>query len=239
MNKYNGYSEGISKNNREKAILNYLPLVKKIIRKMNAGFLPREKIEDLVSAGVEGLINAVDNFDPINGHFYLYAEIRIKGSIVDYWRKQDTIGRYTRIYLKKIINYIDSRRKISTDPISEEDLYRHLGLSRKRFCNVMKTIGKADITYYADRYSCYESVDPVTSVGAKILKEIVLKEIEKLEPKQRKIILLLFYENKTSIELTKIFNLTEGRISQLRKIALSKLKRRLLPHIQYENQLLL
>lgn len=246
------YKEGITKRNRNGAILEYIPLIKAIVYSMNLKFLSPEKIQDTISAGIEGLIGAIDRFIPASSSFRTYAEIRIRGNVLDHRRKEDFVGRTARRHLKNIDKFTNLKKTISPDPIDISELCNFLEIDRSRYYQLMENVGNSKITHiddyvdtegYSDRtveeyFHAGDNCDPEATIEKKILCEVVRKEIDELSPRMSKIIKLLFLSGKTNYEAAKIMKLSKGRVSQLKHKALKILEKKLIKHFKYEGQLI-
>ena len=93
----------IDEKSREEFILEYAPLVKNIAERMVMRFPPNISADELINSGVIGLIDAIDKFDPEKGvKFRTYAQIRIKGAILDDLRKMDWVSRSVRRDIQRI-----------------------------------------------------------------------------------------------------------------------------------------
>ena len=75
---------------RNELLLHYVPLVKRVVGRLFASSRPYVDYDDLVSCGVLGMMDAIERFDPTRSvRFETYAQIRIRGEIIDYMRRQD------------------------------------------------------------------------------------------------------------------------------------------------------
>src|SRR6516165_10864795 len=130
----NAAADTISDEERERLILEHLPQVRLIARRIQERLPKNIGLEDLVSTGVLGLISAIDNFDPShNVKLKTYAEYKIRGAILDSLRGLDWAPRQKRRRAKQIEAAIAAaEQKLKRSP-SEEDIAAQLGLSLEEY----------------------------------------------------------------------------------------------------------
>ncbi|MDP2952024.1 MAG: sigma-70 family RNA polymerase sigma factor, partial [Chloroflexota bacterium] len=119
---------------RERLILHYAPLVRQTIRRLAVSLPPDLEYEDLLSYGIMGLIDALDRFDPERGAgFESYAQMRIKGYVIDALRAMGLVPRSARDKAKEIEkNLAQLRQELGRNP-SEQELARKMGVSLEKF----------------------------------------------------------------------------------------------------------
>ena len=107
---------------REKIVMDYLPLVKYVVDRLPVASLPQISRDDLISSGVIGLLKAADSFDPSRGiKFKTYAIPRIRGAIIDELRKLDWIPRSLRKKADLLEEtYLALERKLGRTPTDKE-----------------------------------------------------------------------------------------------------------------------
>src|SRR5690348_3585063 len=129
-----GVSEAIGERERERLILEHLPQVRLIARKIQERLPENIALEDLVSIGVIGLIAAIDNFDPAhNVKLKTYAEYKIRGAILDSLRGLDWAPRQKRRKAKRIEAAISAaEQKLQRAPV-EEEIAAQLDLSLEEY----------------------------------------------------------------------------------------------------------
>ena len=119
---------------REAMLLRYMSLVKIIVAKMRAHLPAHADYEELHSAGIIGLISAIDRFDASFGYtFETYASIRIRGAILDELRKLDMMPRSARSKLRRINQAAGMLEQRLGRPPTEQEISRELGLKEKKF----------------------------------------------------------------------------------------------------------
>lgn len=224
---------------REALIVEYAPLVKIIAGRLSMYLGYNVEYEDLVSYGIFGLIDAIDKFDYGKGiKFETYASLRIRGAILDQIRKMDWIPRTLRQKQKKMEAALLKLEKELGRPATDEEMAAELGITIDEFyswegqssasglisldeCMEQGTEVKADASHPL-RFDSPEAV-----VEKQELKEILKAALEILTEKERRVVLLYYYEELTLKEISAIMEVSESRISQLHTKALQKMKAKL------------
>lgn len=223
----------------EKVIEEFLPLINHWANKYAFYGSPTITKEDLVSAGIIGLIEAYNRYDPGRGvKFKTFAEIRIKGAILDEIRKVDIIPRSTREKIEELENKVkELNQKLGRMP-EETEIAEYMNLSLEeyhKFLDSIKGITFIDIQALKQRLpeieedDIFEFIgdtkeDPFEKVYLKELVEKLEKALDCLTEKERLVLALYYYEDLTMKEIAKVLNLSEGRVSQIHTQALIKLR---------------
>src|SRR5580698_7596629 len=114
---------------REDLIMEHLPQVRWIATRIHEKLTGNTSLEDLISIGIIGLINAIDNFDPtLNVKLRTYAEYRIRGAILDSVRGMDGIAPHKRKRLKQVQSALDTLEQRLQRPPEEEEIAAELGM---------------------------------------------------------------------------------------------------------------
>ena len=224
---------------KEKIIIEYAPLVKFVAGRLSMYLGYTVEFDDLVGYGIFGLIDAIDKFDYEKGiKFETYASLRIRGSILDQIRKMDWIPRSVRQKQKKIDAAMSSLEAKLNRPATEEELAGFLELSVDELLQWLEQTNISNIA------SLEEFVEQGTEVGIddsrrrksdmpesayeeKELKDILIKALDGLTEKERKVVELYYYEELTLKEISMVLEVSESRISQLHTRAIQKLKEKL------------
>lgn len=223
---------------REKIILEYAPLVKLVAGRLSMYLGYNVEYEDLVSYGVFGLIDAIDKFDSMKEvKFETYASLRIRGAILDQIRKMDWIPRTIRQKQKKIEAVIKEVELTTGRGATDEDIARGLGISEEEYLewqSQMKITNVVSLNEYMEqgsevpadmnRYSTARFDSPEENIEKAELKEVLEQTLQTLTEKERKVILLYYYEDLTLKEISNVLEVSESRISQLHTRALEKMK---------------
>ena len=232
------YSKQKTPQLREKLIIEYSGLVKVVAGKLSMYLGYTVEYDDLVGYGVFGLIDAIDKFDYGKGiKFETYASLRIRGEILDQIRKMDWIPRTVRQKQKQLdmaYRKIEERTgRLATD----EEIAEELGITLEELCN-MQNETKVSKIISLDEYmeqgdskvepvETKEYMQPDRVVEMEELKKLLLEVLETLTEKEKKVILLYYYEEMTLKEISNVMDVSESRVSQLHSKALIKMRQRL------------
>jgi RNA polymerase sigma factor FliA len=222
---------------REELILEHLPQVRLIARKIHERLPDSISLDDLVSAGVLGLISAIDCFDPShNVKLKTYAEYKIRGAILDSLRDLDWAPRQRRRLAKQIEAAIARvEQRLQATP-SDEEIASEMGVPLDAYHQYLVdtqglTLGSLEyaaneddgrelLSYLADE----EAVLPSQSFERRELERLLAEAIRRLPPIESAILGFYFHEELTLREISKIVHLHESRISQLKTQAILRLR---------------
>ena len=224
---------------REKLIIEYAPLVKLVAGRLSMYLGYNVEYDDLVSYGIFGLIDAIDKFDlEKEVKFETYASLRIRGTILDQIRKMDWIPRTVRQKQKKIDEAIKQVEMRTGKTALDEEIAAELGVSDDELLNWQSQLKVANIislNEYVDQgvepvmdaKKNSHFVQPEEKVQEEELKQKLAESLDVLTEKERKVILLYYYEDLTLKEISNILEVSESRISQLHTKALLKMRKKL------------
>ncbi|MDE7131129.1 MAG: FliA/WhiG family RNA polymerase sigma factor [Lachnospiraceae bacterium] len=232
------YAKTQSPELREKIILEYAPLVKVVAGRLSMYLGYNVEYEDLVSYGIFGLIDAIDKFDCMKDvKFETYASLRIRGAILDQIRKMDWIPRTIRQKQKKIDSVIREIEAKSGRNATDEEIAEGLGISGDEYVewqSQMKITNVVSLNEFLEQGSEVSNEaghtkstqfdSPEEVLERDELKRILAEALELLTEKERKVIVLYYYEELTLKEISSILEVSESRISQLHTRALQKMK---------------
>jgi RNA polymerase sigma factor for flagellar operon FliA len=219
---------------REWLVVHYASLVKFVAGRLGAG-LPRSvDIGDLVSAGVFGLMNAIDRFDPEQGaKFETYAIPRIRGAILDGLRSLDWVPRSVRSRSRQIQDAIaELEHQLGRTPTDEEiaaELQIEVAELEKWLADVAAgSVGPLD---HVAMDSTPSHSDAQTQPGSALeegeLREAMRAEISKLPEREQAVLVLYYDDGLTLAEIGDALGVTESRISQIHAKAVLQLRSRL------------
>lgn len=217
----------------------YLPMVKYLALKV-ASRLPQGtfELEDLIHAGVIGLIEAAKRFDASKGaKFENFAKFRVKGAILDELRKADLLPRGLRKKVKEMEEaYLRLEQALGRPP-EEEELAQDLGMELEEFLEELKEASGCRILSLEElleegvgaREVLFSdgSSDPIEALGLLELRERLVEALRGLPERQRLVLSLYYYEELTMKEIALVLGVTEGRVSQIHAEALLALRARL------------
>jgi RNA polymerase sigma factor for flagellar operon FliA len=228
---------------RDAFIRQYAPLVKYVAGKVAASMPSTVEFEDLVGFGVFGLLDAIEKFDrDKNVKFKTYAVTRIRGAIFDELRSIDWVPRSVRQKTKEIEDAVVSLEAKLGRPASDQEIASSLGVSDDDFMKTMLKISSTsvlslnDVWYSgddADKISIGESIEspssmnPDATVEREEVKRVIVQAISELPEKEKKVLVLYYYEDLTLKEIGQVLDVTESRVSQLHTKAILRLRAKL------------
>lgn len=227
---------------RETVVNEFLPSIKYHASMLKLRLPSSVEMDDLVSSGVVGLLDALDKFDGSRGiKFKTYAEFRIRGSMLDYLREMDWFPRSARRNAARLQNAYTRLEGMLGRPPEEEEVAEELELSvedlRKQLALYSGlTVFSLDLPQ-DDEDSIGTGIQRVLGEAARNearqeellreLKEVLGKAIDLLPEREKQLIALYYYEELTMKEIGAIFSLGEPRICQLHSQAVLRLRGKL------------
>jgi len=228
---------------RESFIKQYAPLVKYVAGKVAVGMPNNVEFDDLVGYGVFGLIDAIDKYDPDkNVKFKTYAVTRIRGAIFDELRLIDFVPRSVRQKTREIETTISSLEAQLGRTASDQEIASAMGMDEGEY---MKTIQKIsgtsiislnDLWYSGDdndKVSIGDSIESPSSLNPDVMvvndeiRRVIVEAINELPDKEKKILVLYYYEDLTLKDIGRVLQVTESRVSQLHTKAVLHLRSKL------------
>lgn len=242
------WPETIDATSQERLVLQYYPLIKYIATRMAMRLPPHISLDDLISSGMIGLLDAIKKYDPKkNINFKTYAEFRIKGAILDELRSLDWIPRSIRKKTNKLQKaYVNLQKELGR-PAEAEEIAENLGLSIDEYFHLLdetkgvslldidamrKNLPKLSEEELSEILQDEASRDPFITVHFAELREILMKALECLPDKGKLLISLYYYEELTMKEIGEIMGYTESRISQMHTQAIFNLCATLSEYLQ-------
>jgi len=233
----------ISAENMEQVILEYSPMIKYVANRIALRLPSHIEVDDLISVGVMGLIDAIEKYDPTRGaKFKTYAEFRVRGSILDELRALDWVPRSIR---QKAANVDAVSHKLQARfgrPPEDEEVAAEMGVTLEQFFTTLNETKSMPLISLEDLGIAKESgerrslleclagksdVDPQTQLRLTELKSIIAKAIDSLPEKERLMISLYYYEELTMREIGEVLGITESRVSQIHSKAVFRLRTKL------------
>jgi len=209
---------------REVLLRRYLPLVRRVARRFRARATSPANLDDLVSWGVLGLLDAVERYDPARRvAFATYARVRIRGAILDQLRELDWVPRSLRAKIVAVERVSRALERRLGRPAGEEDMAGALGLSLAEYRALLLQIAPVTLVSLEDaggnaedRLPCDRTdPDPLSSLLRRERLRLIADTIRRL-PERDQLLLALYYRNDfTMKEVGTALRLTESRVSQL------------------------
>jgi RNA polymerase sigma factor FliA len=227
---------------RDRLVVNYSPLVKYVAGRISGRMAGPLDQEDVVAAGLFGLLNAVETYDPDRRtKFESYAISKIRWSILDELRKLDPLSRRTRLRAHQTERTMDGLVQELGRPPTESELAGRLGISVAEHRSFLDQYARAQVRSLEARLECqglpgaglhdligdHAATDPATAAEVAEVRTRLVRAIEGLGEQQRVVTTFYYYEGLTLKELGRVLHLTEGRISQILHSALERLRQSL------------
>ncbi|MBT3983773.1 MAG: FliA/WhiG family RNA polymerase sigma factor [Bacteriovoracaceae bacterium] len=227
---------------KDQIIVEYAPLIKYIAQKIAARLPSNIELDDLISCGVIGLMDAIEKFDPTRDNkFKTYAEFRIRGSILDELRAQDWVPRSVREKAKVVERAFQKLEGELGRPATEDEMCKELDVSQDEYHRLLNkaksvsllniddaaTFNRGDKKLMMGFMENHRSMNPYLAVNYKKAQEIIKDGIKSLPEKQRLVLSLYYYEDLNLKEIGQVLDVTESRVSQLHTQAVLKLRARL------------
>ena len=213
-----------------------LDLVKKIAWQLHGRVQNIVEVEDLIQQGMEGLVHAAQKYSPKEGvNFSQYAQLRIRGSIIDFLRKNSNLCRTT---IKKKQEFERSKLELEKKlnrQATEQEWIDFLGISDDEF-NYWKKAFEANVvqsldTAYNEYSILFASKDdnPESSLQNKELKNQIKEALGVLNQREALVAQLYYVEELNVYEIAEVLEISTGRISQIKKSIIGKLRNEINP----------
>ena len=232
---------------REELILNYAPNVRHIANRLAARLPPDFQLDDLIQAGMIGLLEAIDKFDPQKGvKFKTYADIRVRGAMLDDLRTKDWIPRSVRDNCSKLERAFSNLRSQDIDHPTDRQLAEELELKPRELQSFLDKarpiplLSLEDIGGYGNGEEPLDiletvgdpvGIDPVERLLGKESKELLVNAIDRLSENEQMVLSLYYNEDLNLKEIGEVLGLTESRVSQIRTKAIAKLRLYMKRHV--------
>ena len=215
----------------------YLPLVRYNAERIHTKLPSEVDVEDLRSAGIFGLMDAIDSFDLGRGvKFETYCAPRIRGAILDELRGMDWVPRLVRSRTAKIVNVSKQLEMQLGRAPTETEIAANMGINAEELKKIIKDSKPINVVslnrkwYETDSNKDVREVDvlkderqinPLTAVQKQDLKELITKGLSRAE---RLIVVLYYFEEMTMKEIGTTLDLSESRVSQMHSSIIARLK---------------
>jgi len=226
----------LSENERERLILEHLPQVRLIARRIQERLPENVSLDDLISTGVIGLISAIDHFDPAhNFKLKTYAEYKIRGAILDSLRGLDWAPRQKRRQAKQIEAAVAAAEQRLQRTPGEEDVAEQLGITIGEYHEWLVEIRGLNIASleYAGSEDGKDLLQYIPEEGERLpstllerseLERLLAKGIDDIPAIEQTVLSLYYKEELTLREIAQVVKLHESRISQLKSQAILRLR---------------
>jgi RNA polymerase sigma factor for flagellar operon FliA len=241
-NTFFSQTEPLSADKRNELILTYTPLIKYIAARLASRLPAQVSLDDLISCGIIGLIDAINKFDVSkNVQFKTYAEFRVKGAMLDELRALDWVPRSIRRKTTDLEKtYADIEKQVGR-PATDEEVAETMGLSLDDFYKLLdetKSVSFMDIEFLRQKTTeandptlaetfAMDDRDPFTAINLAQIRELIANAISDLPEKEKLTVALYYQDELTMKEIGEVLGYTESRISQMHSKAMFRLRAKL------------
>lgn len=217
-------------------VQSHLPMVKRIAYHLMSKLPASVEADDLIQAGLIGLLDAVDRFDDSQGaHFETYATQRVRGAMLDELREADWASRTIRKASRQIESAIHVLQQRLQRPPTEQEIAGEMNLSINEYFELLNETRGAQLVYYEDLYSkdnedfLERFVDELAAGPFEMLtdhkfKRALTQAVVEL-PEREKLLMGLYYEQEMNFkEIGAILGVSESRVCQLHGQAIARLR---------------
>ncbi|MEQ1661403.1 MAG: RNA polymerase sigma factor FliA [Thiobacillus sp.] len=230
----------VARDENEDLLTHYMPMVKRLAHHMMGRLPPSVEEDDLVQAGMIGLLDAISRYDEAqSAQFEAYAIQRIRGSMIDELRQSDWLPRSARQSMRKIENAIGAlQNKLGRQP-SESEIAEAMKLPLSEYQSMLGDARGHQLLYFEDfgesdeddsfldKQRADENSMPLPQLLDANLRACIIAGIENL-PEREKLLMSLYYEQELNLrEISEIFGVSESRICQLHGQAIARLRTKL------------
>jgi len=215
----------------------HMPLVKRLAHHMKAKLPPSVEVDDLIQAGMMGLLDAINRYEDNQGaQFETYAVLRIRGAMLDELRNNDWMPRSTRSNMRKVEQAMATLQQQLGRAPSESEVAKSLKLSLEDYQEMLGDSGGHQLVYYEDFHDSEEGSDgfldryavddddPLKSLLDTDFRQAVIDAIDALPPRE-KMLMSLYYEEELNLkEIGAVMGVSESRVSQLHTQAVARLR---------------
>lgn len=230
----------------DELIAQYAPLVRRLALQLAARLPANVELDDLMQAGMMGLLDAVRRYEvQVDAKFETYATTRIRGAMLDELRSQDWLSRGARSKAREIEVAVRSVQQRELRAASEQEIADELGVSLDDYFSMLDDAGGVQLLHYEDLSSdegreALERVsatdddevaqhqdNPLNLLMSRNLHAAVVGAIEALPEREKLLLSLQFEHDLNQKEIAAVMGVTEGRISQLRSQAVTRIRAKL------------
>jgi len=225
---------------REQLIEEHYPLVTYLASRVSSKLPPNIDVDDLIGAGVLGLIDAADKFDPARGvRFRTYAERRVRGAILDHLRSLDWAPRSLRRKAREVEAAYGTLEREHGRSVSESEVAEFLQIDLSELQGLAFEISTVQVSSLTasdnddeyqgsrdilDMVADVSEASPFAECARAELRDRLALAIDKLRYKERLVVSFYYVEELTMKEIGTILGVNESRVSQLHTRAIQRLR---------------
>ncbi|MBC3190776.1 FliA/WhiG family RNA polymerase sigma factor [Pseudonocardia sp. C8] len=234
------FLDGRGTDSRRRLVEHHTPLVRGVGAKLAVRLPSSIELSDLMQAGMFGLMEAVDRFDPARGvRFEGYAAARIRGAMLDELRSQDWVPRTVRARNREVERARDAVQSRTGRPASERELAGELGIGVRELRQTLRPVHLVSVEDLGEAtvqgatglagFGADDSGDPVLVAARRETGDELRAAIAQLGERDRTVLRLYYLENHTLAEIGALLGVTESRVCQLHARMITRLRGRMEP----------
>ena len=198
------------------AALEYLPLVQRVARRLGRRLPPQVGLDDLIGAGIVGLLEAMQRFDSAQGQdFAAYAEFRIKGAMLDELRRSDMMARDARSEANRLERTVGELAQRLGRPPSEEELAAELQIPLEDLHKRLERLTPVRLCSFEERSSGGGGRNPFELTAQHETRARLAAALQQLTTRQQQVLHLYYQQDLTLKEIGSVLDVSESRICQI------------------------
>lgn len=228
---------------QQQLVMQYAPLVRRVARSLPLEIPGLLEFEDAVGYGTCGLVEAVRRYDPSKGtNFHAYAVQRIRGSMIDAFRRMDRLSRTMRQKARDVQRAQGELENLLGRSPNDREAAAHLGITLKQYRDahsnsrwvtvsldrLLEKDDDGDSFPRAEMPTAEEDIDFTRGFEEKELYEDLARSVQGLPERERLVVSLYYVEHLTMKDIAIVLSVSETRVSQLHAQAVKRLRRSLL-----------
>ena len=225
---------------REELVRRHAGLVKLIASRIGGHLPDHVDREDLISAGILGLLKAIDRYDPSRGvKFETYATPVIRGEIMELLRAKDWAPRTIRRRARQVAEAVARLEARLGRPPTAEEIAEELGVTLEEYERILKDTSQAALLSLDELFTDDDEdgngarhlepasdpeENPLTVLEREELRRIIADAVENLPEREKLVVALYYQENMTLKEIGQVLGVTESRVCQIHSQAMARLR---------------
>ena len=226
-------------NDKEQCLREHASLVKRIAHQMMTKLPYSVQIDDIIQAGMMGLLDAASRYDEFHGaQFETYATQRIRGAMLDELRGADWLPRSLRRDMRRIETAISRLQQRLGHQPSESEIARELEVPLAEYQQMLQESRGAQLVYYEDfhgedqddffeRFEFNNDEDPMSLLEDERFRTELIHAIESLPERERMLMGMIYEQEMNLREIGEVLGVSESRVSQLHSQAVARLRSRM------------
>ncbi len=221
---------------KDQCLREYAPMVKRLAHQMMSRLPYSVQIDDIIQAGMMGLLDAAGRYDEIHGaQFETYATQRIRGAMLDELRSADWLPRGLRRDMRLIEQSVSRLQQKLGRPPNETEIAKELNVSLAEYQQMLQEARGAQLIYYEDfqdedhddffeRFDFSNDIDPQALLADERFKTELASAIDRLPERERMLMGMIYEQEMNLREIGEVFGVSESRVSQLHSQAVARLR---------------